>query len=278
MPWRKSHSSILSSCTLLMTSLCCSTLVQLWSTSFFFIQIKRVEVGGGGGAARPLHQLDVGSLLKLGHHNLRTLAMVSVLEETVGTNQGHEEFQLFVKQLAIPDTIHHLSIFLRTLAPLTPPAIAVPNMTLGRCLTIFLMNCGTKWSASFGLPATQSDSHQRTSHPSSPPTPIDMGFGKIQPLLFHARDFLAFFCKEAADPLGSSPGLYDCLHSPEQENVSSVRQHEAGILYQPLFHEPPGRHPDFSHFPKARLPVHLYSPLCRVAAQRSQKAQEDMGR
>ncbi len=70
-------------------------LVQLLSTSFFFIQTQTVLKGlrsGGGGAARPLHQLDVGSLLKLGHHNLRTVAMVSVLEETVGTNQGHEEF------------------------------------------------------------------------------------------------------------------------------------------------------------------------------------------
>ncbi len=95
--------------------------------------------------ARPLHQLDVGPLLKPGHHNLGAVARGSVLEVMVGAMLGHEESKLFGKQLAIPDAIHHSSSF-QELQPSLPLQLKLHTLTLGGCLTIFLGNCGVKVS------------------------------------------------------------------------------------------------------------------------------------
>jgi hypothetical protein len=57
-----------------------------------------------------------------------------MLKETVGAMLGHEEFKLFIQQLAITDAIHHLSSFQELQPSFPSPAEAAPHHDLGLVL------------------------------------------------------------------------------------------------------------------------------------------------
>ncbi len=73
------------------------------------------------------------------------------MEEMAGAMLAHEEFQLIIKQLAIPEPIYHCS-FLEELQPPLPFHLKQLCInTFCRCFKVFLVNSGAKWSEALDL-------------------------------------------------------------------------------------------------------------------------------